>query len=430
MSNGNPPIQTPKIVRKFITRSVVLMVTIAVLFYGYQWAQQQKGDFDFAPAKTAGMIGAVRLEDEGQRAVAFTADGKLVENPGYETGVIDRDLVWQPDGNRLFFVSDRGKVPGSNIKAFNIFRWNPATNDAPVQRTDGTRGRGNPSFSDEEAPGRNSSALIVSGGFVLEFTPKDKSTRQVLPPLGNEISASDEEGGGSAGQFGRVYESLGTSFRLAKWCKGKRFIAAVMRNESGETLVLQDLEPGEKGLKSPVPIAGGERIEIAVNPKDGRIVYCIQNFRWPNEKMIPPEFKKGNRVTVPFRHGIAIFDPENPTQTEPVALSQSDEIAFGQPVISPDGSVIAVTVGKFADAAITPGQLVVMPLRAQGGAAPTGLVQGEVYEPDWSPDGGRLVYIKRDAGKRHIYSIKNDGSDEKAVSTEGEFATPKYSPQQ
>jgi dipeptidyl aminopeptidase/acylaminoacyl peptidase len=113
-----------------------------------------------------------------------------------------------------------------------------------------------------------------------------------------------------------------------------------------------------------------------------------------------------------------------------VALSQSDEIAFGQPTISPDGSVIAVTVGKFADAAITPGQLVVMPLRAQGGAAPTGLVQGEVYEPDWSPDGSRLVYIKRDAGKRHIYSIKNDGSDEKAVSTEGEFATPKYSPQQ
>ena len=421
---------TPKIARKLVTRSVILMITLAVLFYGYHWAQQQKGDFDFAPANTSGMVAAIRLEDEGSRAVAFGADGKLIENPGYEPGNTDRDLVWQPDGNRVFFVSDRAKVAGTNVKAFNIFRWNPTTGDMPSQRTEGTRGRSNPSFSDEEAEGKNASALIVSGGFVLEFTPKDKSTRQVLPPVSNEVAAGkEEEGDGSVSQFSQAYENLGTSFRIAKWVKGKRYIAAVMRSDTGEVLVLQDLEPGDKGLKPPRPVVAGEHVEIAISPKDGKVVYSVQNFRWPNDKMIPDQFKKGNVVTVPFRHSIGIFDPENPDESAPVAISNSDKIAFGQPSISPDSSVIAVTVGNFADTALAPKQLVVMPLRSGGGASPAVLVQGEVYEPSWHPNGKSLVYVKRANGKRTLFTIGNDGSNEKALSTDGDFASPKFSPQ-
>jgi hypothetical protein len=300
----------------------------------------------------------------------------------------------------------------------------------PSQRTEGTRGRSNPSFSDEEAEGKNASALIVSGGFVLEFTPKDKSTRQVLPPVSNEVAAGkEEEGDGSVSQFSQAYENLGTSFRIAKWVKGKRYIAAVMRSDTGEVLVLQDLEPGDKGLKPPRPVVAGEHVEIAISPKDGKVVYSVQNFRWPNDKMIPDQFKKGNVVTVPFRHSIGIFDPENPDESAPVAISNSDKIAFGPPSISPDSSVIAVTVGNFADTALAPKQLVVMPLRSGGGASPAVLVQGEVYEPSWHPNGKSLVYVKRANGKRTVFTIGNDGSNEKPLSTDGDFASPKFSPQ-
>ncbi len=419
----------PKVSQRLVVRTLVLMFVLAIVLGVYQWAQQQKGDFDLAPSDTAGMIAAIEYKDEGQQVVAFKPDGTKIENSGWEAGVIDRDLVWQPDGNRLFFVSDRAKVPGSNVKAFNIVRWDAARASAPSQRTVGTRGRSNPNFADQPGDEENRTALIASGGFVLEFDSKDRATRQVLPPLGNEVSVSEEEGAGSSGQFGGLYGQLGSSFRLAKWAGGKRYIAAIMRSEEGEVLVIQDTELTDKGqISPPRPVMAGEKIEISIDPKSGKVVFSVTNFRWLSPDQIPPQFKQGNKITIPFKHAICIATPGEPS-FEVIAASNDDTACFGAPAVSPSGDRVALTVGSYADGNLSPREMTLMPVSSGGVRAAAKLVDGEVFEPSWHPNGQSLAFIRRKDSNRTVFAINVDGSGERQVSGDGEFAFPRFSPQ-
>jgi len=426
-----PSQSQPAIARKLIVRTLILLVILGTLFGGYQWAQQQKGDFDLAPAVTADMVAAVQYLPEGQRAVVVKADGSMVENAGYNPGDIDRDLAWKPDGNRLFFVSDRGTDALKKVKSFNIYRWNPVTNAAPVQRTVGTRGRSNPAFPDEPGEDQNQSALITSSGFVLEFDAKEQSTRQVLPPLTRSATVTNaEEGSASTSQFSGAYGSLGNSFRIAKWSRNKRFIFAVMRRDEGEIFIIQDLQDKDGIFPPPQPIAAGDRIDFAISPKDGRAFYTVSGFQWPDPAKAPKEYRKGNVVTVPYRHAVGIIDPEKGPEG-PVGISTNDGLAFSAPKISPDGSEIALILGNYKDGALEGKQLMLTPAKPAGGQASALLVPGEVFEPAWHPNGKSLVYIKRNkAGKRAIFSINKDGTNEKDLTGDkGDFGFPMFSPQ-
>ncbi|MDX2065951.1 MAG: hypothetical protein SFX74_09440 [Fimbriimonadaceae bacterium] len=421
----------PKITQRLLLRTLFLALALAVVVAAYQWLQSLKGDFDLAPANTAGMIAAVQFEADGQRVVAFSPDGKKVENPGWRSGITDRDHAWSSDGNRLFFISDRNpdaNAKDADIRAFNIFRWNPVTNSNPEQRTTSSRGRSNPNFADEVVEGAPNTALITSGGFVLEFNPKERKTTQVLPPIGREVAISDEESGATS-QFSGLYGKFGTSFRFAKWCGKRRFIAGVMRGDEGETLVVQDTELNAKGeLPPPVPVMAGERVDFVVDPKTGRLVYSVQNFRWVTVEAIPPQFREGNKVTVPFRHGLGIHTPGQ-RQDEIITFSQDFTMAFGAPTIKPDGSQIAVTVGKYADSSLSPTQLILLPVTANATEARSVLLEGEVFEPNFSPDGKQLAFIRRKGGKRAIAVINSDGSGERVVADDRDYSTPKFSTQ-
>lgn len=425
----------PKVLQRLITRTLILMFVLAIVIGAYQWAQQQKGDFDLAPADSAGYIAAVEYKESGQQAVAFAPDGKKIANLGWKDGITDRDLAWQPDGNRLFFVSDRAATAGSDVRTFNIFRWDAVRNSEPSQRTVGTRGRSNIFFSAESVDD-NRTALITSGGFVLEFDSKDRATRQVLPPVGREVVRTDEEGSGVSGQFSAMYQMLGgggtdsqISFRVAKWCGGKDFVAAVLRGEEGETLILQDLRPDEKGsVPEPKPIMAGERVEFAVDPKTGNVVFAVLGFRWISPQMIPPQFKQGNKVTTPFRHVLGFADPRE-AGFKVIAASTDDEASFTSPAISPSGERVAVVIGPFKDGSVESQSIALMPIAEGAVRARAELVTGPVYEPSWSPNGETLAYVRRKDGQRAIFAINADGSGERQVSSEGEYAFPIFSPQ-
>ncbi|CAN5410939.1 hypothetical protein BH11ARM2_BH11ARM2_35560 [soil metagenome] len=419
----------PKILQKMLLRTVLLAAMLAALFYAYNWTRERKGDFDIAPADTKGWTLAVKVQTDGQQVVAVKPDGTIVENAGWTAGTVDRDAVWQPDGNRAFFVSDRD-APGNpkGAKAFNIFRWNPVTNGEPDQRTVGTRSRSDPAFPMQPVEGPVT-ALITSGGFVQEFDAKDRSTRQILPPVGNEVATSNDEGGAAASsQFSAFYGELGNSFRTARWLHGKDFIAAVMRRDEGEVLVIQDMRPTSDGkFKRPLVPAAGERIDLAVDPKSGNLVFSVMGFAFPPGQPVPDQFKKGNTITVPFKNALFRVDPEKGMEP-PVAAS--NVAAFAHPVISPDGSQIVMVVGQFADGAITPKQLSILPNQSGAAPAQATLVEGEVYEPVWSKDGSRILYAKRTSGSRSIFEIGKDGSGERNLTGgKGDFANPAPSPQ-
>lgn len=410
----------PKISQRMMLRFAILLFVMAGLFFGYRWWQDYSKDPDLPLANdTIGFVAALQLHEEGSQAVVFTPDGELRASPGYENGKIDQDLVWRPDGNRLFFTSDREE------KAFHVYRWNFGS-DRVMRRAYGTRSQSSPSFGAADSPGANEMALITVGGFVLEYEPKTGNTFQVLPPVGKD-RAQDEEGG-IGGQFEQAYQRIGTSFRVAKWGKDKALVVAVMRREEqGEILVIQRLDE----VVPPQAIIAGERIEFDVSPTTGEVFFSVSGFIYHDPTQIPPEAIKNGKITPPFEHLIGMFDPES-KQIQPVMPSPDSVVGFRQVSVSADGSQLVCVAGKLDENAnFEPTDLVVLPARAQGGAEFKRVITGKVYEPSWHPNSHTIAFVQYDAtGKRGVFSINKDGSGLTDISKgKGDFAFPIFSPQ-
>ncbi len=380
----------PKINQRLLQRTAIGLVLLAVIFGGYRWVQEQKGDFDRG-GQSAGLVAAIRRQGDGQQAVLIHADGKIVATKSWRDGVIDREPVWSPDGRFLYFCSDREE------STFHVFRWNPEKDDAE-SRTQGGTSRSYPTF----APGdTGETLLVVAGGAVRELDPRERKAPQILPPANGEIAQSGDPEGGAEGSFSAVYGSLGKSFRVARYLPDHRYIAAVMRRDEGELLMVQDLQPGANGkVSAPRPVAAGDRIDFDVNAKANSIAFTVQNFRWPDPRSAPEQFRKGNRITVPFRNVVGIVEASGGQVI--IGASPDDKIAFASPRIDPDGARLLLTIGPVQDGSLRPTALITVPLREGGLSQASSLVQGEVYEPSWSIDGKTIVYAKRAGGKRDV----------------------------
>lgn len=420
-----PNNQRSKILQGRTLRTLVVVIILGGAFFGLRWfisIRNDTNDVFQGGVDSVGMLEAIEITNDGQRVVAFDPSGKKIEQKGGTPTTTDRDPVWRPDGQRIFFVSDR------DGKGFQLYRWAPRPDTEPDVRTQGSLGKSNPTFDrgaviEKGAKDEDNTLLFIQGGFVLEYDPKDIKGHQLLPPISSEVAqTSDENGSGQASQFSALYGQLGDSFRIAKWCGNHDAIAAVMRSDRGDQLIVQKLpKPGEK-LQPPVPLFAGERIDFDVNPKDGSILYTVQNVHFGSGTKIPVEQRP--------HHLIGMYKPgeEHPIV---VGASRDDQNSFGSPAISPQGDRVIVTAGKYDISSATSNAqgLLVMPIQPGGVAAGTVLTRGEVFEPTWSPKGDQIAYAKRDSANRNIFVANADGTGEKCINAgRGNFSNPKFSP--
>lgn len=415
--------EQPKVLRKMIARFAILSLVIAGAIYGYVEYRKIGKDLDF-PLKndTAGMVAAVRFLDEGSQVVVLDKNGKMIESPGYQAGKNDKDPSWRPDGHRLFFLSDRDE------NAVNVFRWNFGANKI-MRRTLNSRTKGMPRWLPAGAPGANESALITSGPFILEMNPTEGTTRQVLPPVQKERSGVEGEGAGD--QFAAMYQSLGQSFKSARWTPDKKFVIAVLRGEMGEVLIAQNIETG--GL--PTPIVAGERVDFDMHPTTGRVFFATLNYRLTNPEEAPESMRlPDGRIKLPFKHAIGWFDPgkEGEGANGVIVASSKDDQTFSNPSLSPDGATLLILDGIVDDGSnfISRG-IVLLPADPSGGANATLLHKGEVFEPAWLPNSDGVVFVQRDESRqRAIFKIGRDGTGlTNLTKGKGDFASPKPSPQ-
>lgn len=417
----------PKIVQKLLLRTAILLLAVAGGFLGIR-ALLNVGTVDKGSANTEGKILALMDKGDGNQVVLINPDGSIQESPGYEAGKDDREAVWRPDGTRVIFSSDREE------NNYHLYRWNLDANRIE-RRTIGSRALANPRFlpTDTEP---TATALVTAGGRVLNFDPnKDGYIRQVLPPPLKDAQAAvkdnEQEAASGGGEFDLFYRDLGNSFREAKWSHDRTYIAAVMRRETGEVLVVQNVVATDPQERQPIPVMYGSRIDFDVNPVGPGIVFTVQNFEFASPNDVPAEYRKDGKVVLPFRHFVGIFDPTKDAQSRLAPIlqpSKTNATAFGTPVFSADGSKIAFIQGKYVDGSgFEPERLMVaIPER---GIAP--LTNGAIYDPAWHPNGQSLLFIRRgEDGQRSIWSVNNDGSNERNLTQgKGNFAKPQYSPQ-
>ena len=301
-----------------MVRTVLILFAIAVIFFGYNSLAEWLIDPDFGSTDTAGWIVAVEQLPDGSRAVMFTADGEKVDSKGYEAGTLDQDPRWRPDGNRVFFVSNR------DDNQFNIYRWNPDKNRV-VQRSRGSRAKSTPFYGPPDYPNLLESGMIVSAGYVMEYNQRDGTLRQLLPPVGRERAVGADDGG-AAGQFDTQYRSIGSSFKDAKWGADRKVIYAVMRRDEqmDEVFVVNLMQPIGLAQPGPIPLFAGKRIEFDVGP-DGRAVVAVEGFAFASESDIPEGAIKDGRVLFPWRNclfEITVGEDGNP---------QSNPLFFDRP---------------------------------------------------------------------------------------------------
>jgi hypothetical protein len=411
------PVKQPKVVQKLLVRTLVLVLVLGGALMFIQ-RTRQKDTSRTEKADTAGWISAVEYKNDGSEAVAIKPDLTVVRASGWKEGATDRDVAWAPNGNFLFFVSDRSEG------GFHVFRWNPQRPEAEV-RTVGTRGRSNPTFKVKQDP-NDLTMLITSGGVVMEFDPSERAQTLVLPPVGREITVGSGDESGAQSQFAAMYGQIGNSFRYARWCGDDDHVVAIMRRDEGEVLIIQNMQVKDGSYGPPNILAAGERIEFDVSPANGDVVFTVNGFQWPGAP--PEEFVKNGKLTEPFQHYAGIWKKAEGV-LPPIVASNDDKASFGSPAINPSGETVLLAVGPYRDGAVAREGLFSFPAKPGAGREGKPFLRGEIYEPSWDPTGTRVVYIKRDGPNRSVYTARSDGSSEQSITSNGNFAFPKFSPQ-
>lgn len=401
-----------------LRRIAILFTLLAGIGYAFVWFMD-KGTTFVVPRDTAGYIAAIHNTETGSQVVSIAPDGTITESQNFVEGKTDRDIAWDPKGNRLFFISDRKE------DSFHIYRWDAVKNDKPDQKSIDRASRNDLSFDVQEDRNDKFSALVIVRGTVQEFFPDNAESHQILPP---NFKALQTDEGGSSSTFELIYKRYGKSFRLARWFQNRRFTAAVMRREeNGESLIVQDSELTEDGKpRPPQLIFAADRIDLQVDAKTGALIFTVLNA-------YPLPGPDGKAPKMGFRHGIFMLDPSKGPQAMlvPIAMNPNDDAAFTNAMPSPDGSTVLFTVGKYlGEGAVDVQALISAPLTPNGAQSSTPLVQGRVSYPSFSPDSQKIVYVMSQGGEQAIFVAEKDGSNPKNLTAgKGDFGQPRFSPQ-
>lgn len=420
----------PAIHKTLGVRLILGLVAIAALFAGYQWFQDFAKDPDLGSFESTGMVLAIEYTDEGERAVIFTPDGDKLLAPAPEVpqaaegtrarSVRDAEANWSSDGQRVFLSSNR------KTNSYTVHRWNPGNDTVDIKR-ETSRFQSAPWFDPNNDSQAETQGLILSGGYVLDYNVRTGATTQILPPVFKDRVQNEE--GGTASPMDSVFQSLGDSFRKARWAKDRLAMYAIMKGEAVDVAIVNALN-GMEPLP-PLEIIRGNRTDLTMTP-DGRAVITIQGFRYrDNQPLTPEEIAAGGRQK-PFQNGIILVDlnEEGRPVPEGVAGTPDDAMAFADTAVSPTGDRIAVVVGSIDEqGAFTAQGLAVMPLQGGGISAMQGIVQGNIRQPSWSPDGNELVYVRVEGDEANIYAISLNTGSERKISDQGRYGMPYFSPQ-
>lgn len=413
--------------KKIATRFVICLFGIAALFGFWRVVQWYTSDpVRFATADTVGWVSALEYTDMGARAVVFLPDGEEKPVPGSTETSQDMAPVWNLSGNHLYFSSDREE--GS----YHIFRWTLGTNRVD-RRTFGSRSVTNPWFAHQPLIGGQDHPLVSSGGLVFQLDVSAGRMDQVVPPAVQLVAG--EEGAGLLGQLDQYKGQMGLptdaniSVRSGKYTPDRSTIFAIIRRDGGEVFFTQRVIGPLEQLR-PIALFAGRAVDYDV-ASDGSAVVILRNFQFPNPDRPPMEFVQNGRVVKPFRHAVfrVMFTDEGP-QVAPIFISNEDEMAISEGVISPDGSKLLAIVGEQSeDGSFMAREMRVMPLVADGFRQSAVVARGDVRNPAWSPDGERVAFVRGAPGQAQVAVVNRDGSDLKALSGEGDWSYPAFSPQ-
>lgn len=414
-------------------RLVVLGFVAIAMIAAFLWIRSRPQDRAWIvvpPVNSKGMIAALKETEEGlSRLVTITEDGKIREATA-PSGTDDQDFVWQSDGNRIVFVTNR-----ASDKSFQVFDWLPDRENDAYQITPNGASR-----SSLWMPSSGEYFLYTSrGGVYATRYPKLKSS-PVFPlsqAPDTESQAAEGEGvgvvsGAYKDVMAQAWTNLSTKLEGESFSKGsldstEKYFAGVYEGPGQQVLVIQNLDPKNENEVMPSAPFAGERVEVVMHPTMPMIVVSIFNFKYPAPAAIPPDkVNPDGSIKREFANAVLLIYLDGSKPVEPVFLSPNSSQAMVSPALSPDGSELAFIALQIQNGKLEPVALVTCPAIQGGVQQALPIARGNISDPSWSSDGNMLTFI-RDGD---VWTVRRDGSGETSLTNgKGKFHSPKFSPQ-
>ncbi len=362
----------------------VILVAVLALIRSQPWGRL---DIRLFKPNTQDWIVAVQKRDATHGdLIVIQPDGTLLKLTDDEHD--DRSPDWAPDGKKIVFASNR------RDNVYQLWTIDPDGKNLS-QITIGGGAKLAPRYDRD-----GKYILHVAQGLVTDIDSKGVHASQLIPLPAQMVQVREQ------------YDQI--AFRYARRLE-YNLIAAIQRVDDGEQLVVQDLSMGQGAFALPT-IALGQQIDIDWAPDRLLLVMGAVDL------LANPE--TGDRIGALARIDLTEGLPN--LKVQPLWASPNNSEGAIEVAWSPDGSRIAfVMVERSEKGALKRKGLYVIP---ENGGIPTEIVRGEVYEPSWAPDGERLVFSMGTVGARQLYTVRIDGTELKALTDEGDFISPRWSP--
>lgn len=314
----------------------------------------------------------------------------------------DTGPAFTADGNQVAFLSNRGG--GAN----QIWLMDgDGQNIAQVTRTAGAKA--GPKF----APGSNSLLGFLSGASlaVLDVGKGDASLLLPPPQAGGRPDSTDPSQTqplSAATAVAFAWKPLPTP--SAATPPG---LAAVLETAGVQTLVMLPTlaDPPrvtQNGQPNGPPLAAADRISTAWAPDGSRMAVGLLHVQG---------LPAGQRAS-----GLIQFDGSGSPQKPLLPLLKDPAVGPQNPVFSPDGSQIVFEVWRQTDLASRK-VLGLFIVDADGSGTPHLLAPGEAGDAQFSPDGKRILFLRRRPDGGHdLWRVSADGTALSRLS-DGHFDT-------
>ncbi len=361
-----------------------VLIALLALIRSQPWGRL---DIRFLKPNTKDWIACIRLNADGKGdLMVIKPDGSTLMLTEDEHD--DESPDWSPDGTKIAFVSNRRE------QVYQLWTIDPDGRNLS-QLTIGGGAKEAPRYDPD-----GEHILHIAQGLVVAIDRKGVHAEQLIPRPEQMVQVREQHGQIAFRYARRVVEDL---------------IAAVQIIDEGEQVVLQDTAHTELTLALPV-LLKGDRVDLDWARQGLQLVIAGANAEMPT----------GSRGGILM--GLDFSENREQPQAVPLWSSLDNAEAAIEPVWSPNGSRIAfVMCDRKQDGTLIRKALMVIP--ADGGL-PTEIIKGEVYTPDWAPDGERLVFAMGKPGSRQIYTIRLDGTDLKPLTRDGDCITPRWSPKE
>jgi Tol biopolymer transport system component len=275
-----------------------------------------------------------------------------------------------------------------------------------------------------EADGSNPHRILTAGGLIADPTvsPDGKHVTFTVIAPGHLPISIDEANSDGSDLHAVVISGKAGFVCCAAWTPDSKYIVYVSRYESRHDLWALPMKPGFLSrARQPVQLTNGPLSYVRpVVARDGKQIFAVGTKA--RGELVRYDAK--SKQFLPMFPGVAAFNPTFSADGQWVSYtvypdhtlwrsrtdgSDPSQLTFPPaeifyPVISPDGKQVAYSTSSGAIDVIS----------ADGGPPQT-LVAADAYGPNWSPDGGKLLFVDRSAVGHSRIQILDAGTGERST---------------